>query len=849
MDQTFRGKGLVMMSIKLFGKTEKQPKIRNLVRMGALVLAMGIGGFRLMAQVNPDASRSLPVPSMQDPTVPNQPGPGGYASPALSVPQDEGQLEEEIRRLKAKEKGPKRFAEDLFSRRQKTTSATEGGIAEDYVLGTGDKLALNVFGSATFEAPLQVDGRGALVVPKVGTVKVGGMSLGKARLAVQSLVARNFSNATVELQVTGIREVRIFLLGEVYKPGTYLVSSLSSIVNILSLGGGPTMVGSFRQVRVVRGGGVVHSVDLYPLRSEGLGNLNFSFQNGDVVFVPLAFNQVVLQGAFTRVTGRETEEDPKSILEDEKRIKLSVGSGKTDQVLEGEKQPPQMQFEMLPGETAQDAFRYAGGLLQNAFNETLALRRQDANGQVNILDVPVLKLTETNLRKGDILSALPRRDHLERLVSIGGWVRVPGAFARKDGLRIGDLLLREKQVLPDTFLERGEIIRTLPNGDTRYLAFNVSKAIEGVPSHNLLIEDRDKIELFRNTRLKIAETVEIDGPLTHAGIFPFYDGMRVSDLIFKAGIPKKSANRLKGELARSRFGKISETFALDLSYLLSTELISPVEFNDDKINPLLKPDDRISLFETPEYKVHRVVRISGEIARPGSYVLDAETKSLSQLIVRAGGLTPASMPKGALFLRPVKGLEGLKMNKNEEKNLVKDPDLATSPAIQGVNDVLERLSETKRQPSTGQMLKNPILHGLSEGKLNRMVIDFESVLKNEKDSDVDLQDGDEIIIPQQTDAAYVVGEAASPFATYKVRTGMTVKDIIRLAGGTTRNADTWNIRLLRADGRILDSWVMSKKIEPGDTVLIPQKVRRDSSWQENLTALTPLAILLNVISL
>ena len=182
------------------------------------------------------------------------------------------------------------------------TSATDGGISEDYVLGTGDRLQLNVFGSATFETPVQVDGKGDLAIPKVGVVKVAGLTLKKAKAAVQRIVSGQFSKTDVDLQVIKLREVRISVLGEVYKPGTYLVSSLSSVLNILGLTGGPNTSGSYRDIRIVRGGKVVDRIDLYPLRGEGLGNLNVALQSGDVVFVPLASGKVLLEGAFRRVT-------------------------------------------------------------------------------------------------------------------------------------------------------------------------------------------------------------------------------------------------------------------------------------------------------------------------------------------------------------------------------------------------------------------------------------------------------------------------------------------------------------------------------------------------------------------
>jgi len=936
--------------------------------------AQGVGGAA--ADAVPTRSSALPAT------------PATAEEAARQMDADE-KLDREIRALKRREKGPRRFAADLFEVRQRGSAATEGGIAEDYVLGTGDRLNLNVFGSATFDLPVQVDGRGEIVIPKVGTAKVGGLSLGRAKQVVQGVVGRNFSRSTVDLQVIKLREVRVFVMGEVYKPGSYLVSSLSSLVNVLSLAGGPTAVGSYRDIRVMRGGQKVFNLDLYPLRAEGLGNPNTALQNGDTVFVPLAQNQVTLEGTFARVAlapmqdpadeqllqlgalGEGNEDE--ALLEQEIfRLEYQLAQGPRDQVRDEkvarsaetaertpsqdlwlglvpkvptaqsqgtetrtrsangveplaledrlaaearlaqlrrvlaalklrargdhriQKEPvagrepmdetlpewrrlwdlkgvaPRMLFEMKPGETSADALRYAGGLLPESSPSALTLRRRGPDGALQAVDVP-LAAAPAILGWGDVLSALPQRGPQERAVTVQGWARVPGSFARTEGLRVGDLLARESQVLPDTYLFRGEVVRQLPDGTTHFLSFDLAKALQKDPAHNLLLEDRDRVELYRIQDLRLPRTVKLLGPVTRPGLFSFHDGMRASDLIFRAGLPLKSADRLTAELARSRDGKPSEVIRLDLARLLSTEAGSPVALQDDSQNPKLLPDDQISLFEKPDYRIHRTVRILGQVARPGSYTMDSDHPTLAQVVQRAGGLTKEAMPKAGIFLRsmggeppeledPLKLLEALK--KPAEPNQAGIPaagagqapppskrlvQQAQDPSSKGVNDILERLNETRRQGATGQLLRGPLMHGLITGALNRMVVDFDAALKGDAQADVELQDGDEILIPRTTDAAYVVGETASPFATYKVRKGMKVSDLLKLAGGTTRNADASNIRLLKADGRILDSWIDGKAVEPGDTVLVPQRFRRDSSWQENLQALTPLALVLNAI--
>jgi protein involved in polysaccharide export with SLBB domain len=199
------------------------------------------------------------------------------------------------------------------------------------------------------------------------------------------------------------------------------------------------------------------------------------------------------------------------------------------------------------------------------------------------------------------------------------------------------------------------------------------------------------------------------------------------------------------------------------------------------------------------------------------------------------------MPSGGIFLRSLSQVNPEKKRASVLSGLENIED----PTSNGINEVLGRLNETKRNPTTGAIQPNKLLHNLSAGNLNRLVVNLPGMLAGDPKAEVDLQDGDEVIIPRKTNVAYVVGETASPFASYKVHKGMTVKDLIYLAGGPTRNADTWNIRLLKADGRVLDSWINGKAVEPGDALVVPQRIRRDSSWQENLAALTPLAILIN----
>ncbi|MBK9797945.1 MAG: polysaccharide export protein [Holophagaceae bacterium] len=603
---------------------------------------------------------------------------------------ENAQIEAELKGLKARDKGPRRFASDLFETRQANPAATtEGGIAEDYVLGTGDVLAVNVFGSATFEVPATVDGRGEIVIPKIGSLKVAGLTLGKAKQAVQGLVGRQYSRTTVDVQVLKLREVRVFLMGEVYRGGSYLVPSLSSLVNVLSLAGGPTSTGSFRDIRVVRGGQIIHRLDLYPLRAEGRGNVNFSLQSGDVVFVPVVGTRVVMEGAFLRVaaTSREAGES---------------GAG--------------IQLELKGSESAWEAVQFVGGVLPTAYASLLTLQRVDPNGVISVQNIPNSEpaLRATRLFFNDVLRALGQTERTEGIVEVAGRIRVPGRFAHQPGLRVKDLLVGQGQLLPDTYLGRGEVVRTFRDERQELLSFDVAKALEGDPAHNLALEPRDRLAFFAITELRLPRKVTVSGPFTRPGTFDWFEGMRASDLVFRAGIPQLSANRLYAELAHTKDGKPSQVLRLDLEKLLSTEAGSPVALKDDAINPKVEPYDTLNFYEKPDYRTHRTVRVRGQVARPGFYVMDQDKPTLSQVIQKAGGLTAEAMPKAGILLRTF------------------DP--GTDPTIKGINDIMGRLNETtkliEKAPGTAESIKGtifrpPVLHGLAETKLARMVVDFE----------------------------------------------------------------------------------------------------------------------------
>ncbi|MFN7958102.1 MAG: SLBB domain-containing protein [Holophagaceae bacterium] len=770
---------------------------------------------------------ALPVPTTPQGEQPTQPGPDAVPSakdvlqglPGTaqgSEAEANRQIEKEILELKKAYRGAFILASDLFAGSSSFRQSPMASVSDDYRLGSGDTMTLYVFGSATFELPVSVDRAGNITVPKVGTIHVAGLRLGDARQQVQKLVNSLFSRSRVDLQFLKTRDVRIFILGEVYRPGSYVVPSLTSMLNALSVSGGPNPMGTTRNIQLIRDGKVIQTLDLYPLRLQGLGMESLLLRDGDTLFVPILGSQVLMDGAFVRVLTAPANKDFPGVL-----------------------------VELKATETAWDAVRFIGGLAPNAYRSLITLRRTDPNGVINVQNLlpEEAALKGLNLFPNDRLVALTRAERPEGIVEVAGYARVPGAFAFRPAMTVADLLLNPSQIQPDTYMGRGQILRTLDDQSTELLAFDLTKALQKDPAHNLALHPRDRVELFKVDDLRQKRTVKVLGPFSKPGTYDWHDRMRAADLIFAAGVPKLNADRFYAELAHFEpDGRPGAIQRLDLAKLLYTEERSAAGLTDAQVNPLLSPYDQITLYEIPDFKIHRTVTISGQVQRPGPYVFTDRHFTLRQLIARAGGLTREAMTKGGIFLRGA--LEEKDLSKAElEKAGVK----ALDPTAQGLNDILQRLSETKRTKETGLLLASPVLHGLASGAINRLVVDFEAALKGDERRDVVLLDGDQIIIPRQAESAYVVGEVASPFATFRVKGGDKVSDVLKMAGGFTRNADQSQVRLLKADGRILDSWVESREVEPGDAILVPQRFRVNTTWQDNLQALTPLALIWNAI--
>lgn len=504
---------------------------------------------------------------------------------------------------------------------------TYGPVGEDYPLGPGDELTLTLWGDAQLALTLMVSREGTVTLPDVGQVAVNGLPLGAARERIRISLARVYSGlrgangrstTSLSLSLGRLRSIQVFLLGHVVRPGGYTLSAVSRALNALYAAGGPTLTGSLRDVRIVRGGEVVAHVDLYDVILAGAGREMPRLENGDVVFVPPATRRVALAGPVRR-------------------------SGL---------------IELKDGEELRDLLRIAGGVLPEADLSRAQIDRitppelrASLPGQGRIaLDVALAQVLAGSLADVPMLDAdsltvfelTQRRSNTVHLTGRG--VVRPGVYQFRDGLTVSQLIALAGGVTPDAYLDRAQIVRTLRDSTRASLHFVPSRALAGEPSDDVALQALDDVSIRSKWDLEERQQVTVHGLVRAPGRYELLDGMTLTDLLMRAGGFTDDAYAVRAELTRIGVGsQLADTMQVPLQRDL-TRCVAASSFR-------LQPHDAVFIRRDPEFREPEFVMLDGEVRFPGTYALTRRDERVSDLVRRAGGLTPEAYADGARFMR------------------------------------------------------------------------------------------------------------------------------------------------------------------------------------------------------
>jgi protein involved in polysaccharide export with SLBB domain len=501
----------------------------------------------------------------------------------------------------------KPFGRDLFHGPREATPPSDVTAARDYILGPGDDLIIYLWGRAEQEYRLTIDREGKVFVPRIGTMVAWGKSVDDFEIYAKQQFSKAFSDFSLSVSLGGIRSIRIYLTGEVVRPGAYTVSSLTSLYNALFLAGGPTESGSMRSIRLMRGGKEETAVDLYKFLLEGNNSSDVRLQSGDAIFVPVAGHRVAIRGEVRREAA----------------------------------------YELIGGETATDLLRLAGGATPTAHLNRVMLERINSAGEWEVIDLNLSKdSTEERfdmpLVDGDRATVYSIFDLKRNMVAIDGHVKHPGYYERTDSTRVSDLICRGELQPYDVFYDRANLYRRYSDWRIEVIPVNLTAVISGDTLQDIVLQDRDSLHVYSIQEVSWNKYVYIEGEVTKPGQYPLYDNMTVKDLIFLSGSYTRAASLLQAELARvNQEGKVT------LRYISLNQLSLATE--------QLQEDDRIFVRRIPEWQIHRSVTIEGEVQFPGQYILADRAETLYQLLQRTGGFTETAFPIGTILERSTIG--------------------------------------------------------------------------------------------------------------------------------------------------------------------------------------------------
>jgi len=691
----------------------------------------------------------------------------------------------------------KPFGYDLFEHPVSTFApATNVPVPAGYIIGAGDLLQMQWYGSKNQSFRLVVGRDGNVNVPELGPVNVAGQSFASAKAQIESLVDKQMVGVRANVTMGDTRTIRVFVLGAANTPGSYTISGLGTITAALFAAGGVQRIGSLRTIQLKRRGETVRRLDLYDMLIRGNTTDDARLLPDDVVFIPPIGPTVSVDGEVHR---------------------------------------PAI-YELRRESSVADVLQLAGGLTPEADTEKLALTRINDNLHRVVLQVDMAADAgrTTPVHNGDSLRVARLRPTLDAGILVQGYVYTPGAFAYRAGMRLTDVIRSVDDLKPNADLHYILIRRELlPDRRVIVLSADLDAALRepgsaaDVPLYARdritvfdLLSSRDRViqPLIEDLRLQSSisrpeEVVRIDGRANVPGQYPLETGMTVRDLIRAGGGLSDAAYGGTAELTRYRVvngeSRRTDLIKVDLAAVLRA---------DPAANIRLEPFDVLSIKEVQSWTDQETIVLRGQVKFPGEYsVKPGET--LKSVLQRAGGLTQFAFPEGSVFTRR-------ELREREQREL-------DQLAARMQNDIafvaLEGSVANQAGAASALSVGQSLLSQLRQAKaVGRLVINLPSLMQSPVGSqyDVVLRDGDELIVPKLRQEVTVIGEVQT-VTSHLWKSGLTRNDYIAMSGGETRRADSGRVYVVRADGSVVPNagsrWFSSsnESIRPGDTIVVP----------------------------
>ena len=644
-----------------------------------------------------------------------------------------------------------------------------------YVLSAGDELLINVWGDSELNLKLKVSPEGTILIPNLGPVSVSGLTIETAENRIRQELGRIMStlsgdtdgaNTFVSVSLSQIRSIKVNIVGEVVAPGTYTLPSFATLFNALYAAGGVNEIGSLRGIKVYRNSKEVAKLDVYDYLLNGKYNTNIRLEENDMVIVSPYDQLAVVQGKVKR-----------------NRI-----------------------FELKKGETLSQLLNMAGGFTGDAYKKDVRIKRK-AGSRYQIATVTEDKYPTFAMMDGDSLLVDSVIPFYENRLTVTGAVWRPGEYELNGTVHtVRQLVDQAAGLKGDEFAGRAQITRLNPDFTTTVIAVDIRGILNGT-APDMELKPEDQLSIPSLFDLREPYTIKVSGAINYVDtVLPYRNNLTVEDAIMMAGGLKESAATVNVEVARrikdtktyENTNRTAEVFNFALNDNLG--LISTDGKKSDTVFTL-EPFDEVYVRFSPGYQEQQVVKVNGEITFAGDYVLAEKNSRLSDIIAKAGGITPDAYVKGASLKRQL------------------------------TEDEMRRL-ETLLQLSANKQSRDSVALSLENIKDYSVGIDLEKALANPGSAhDVVLRDGDELYIPQFQSTVKISGAVTYPNSvTYT--NGMSVKSCLSQAGGYNDIARKYPI-VIYMNGKVATTrkrFIFFKhypKVEPGSEIVVPAKTQQD----------------------
>jgi protein involved in polysaccharide export with SLBB domain len=691
---------------------------------------------------------------------------------------------------------PKIFGEDLFKNGNLSFEPNlRMATPKSYVIGPDDELLIDLTGDNEASYKLKVSTEGTINLQYVGRIAVGGLSIEQAESKIRSTMSKTYpalrsGRTSVAINLGNIRSIKVTVLGEVVKPGSYTLPSLVTAFNALYASGGPNTNGSFRKIQVIRNNRVIATIDVYDFLLKGIQTNNIRLQDQDVINVPVYQSRIEVAGEVKRPAF----------------------------------------FEVLSRESLEDVIRFAGGFSNLAYTARIKIF-QNTNKERRITDVQAEQFASYGPLNGDKYIVEPILDRFENRIEINGAVFRPGLYELEKGLTLKGLIEKADGLREDAFLSRGYISRLNADNSLALVSFDVDKIVKGTAA-DIALQREDKVTISSIFDLREEYKVSIQGDVRQPGTFAFAADMTLEALIQMAGGFREGASPQRIEVSR----RVKNSDVTSVS--ARTAEVATVNVNPDLSMQtegfVLQPFDIVSVRSSEGYQVQKHVRLEGEVLYPGTYTITRRDERISEVIKRAGGLTPLAYVEGASLKRTetnsAKVADSVERKKEERAKIMN----------------LQRLKEAGAKDTTS------IEKDLNVLRSDLVGIDLRGILKKPlAREDLIVEDGDIIRIPKQLQTVRITGEVLQPNSIV-FNKAKSFKDYINGAGGYSYNAYKKGVYVVYSNGSVEAArkflfFNNYPEIKSGSEIFVPKRAVRERLSTQGLIGISTAAASLAAI--